>query len=193
MTEQIIIDGVDVSGCEFYEDGFCTLSNDRNERLPFCEKCTGYSDCLYERFQRKTAECKNNETAYKNDLEILNQACADLKNELDNKTEECEGLNCIIDRLLAAGGYNQTTSDAEDFEEIYEDLEYKIEKLQELENKLKIAIEALKNLEKNLCKNCDWQGTGCDNNCRSIKIQQALDQIGAEALKTIAEIDDCDN
>ena len=45
--EKIIIDSVDVSKCEFYCEEYCNLSNDRNERLPFAEKCTGYSDCYF--------------------------------------------------------------------------------------------------------------------------------------------------
>jgi len=95
MTEQKIIDGIDVSGCQYYEKGVCSCIDVRN--------CEGYIDllitdcaenpnCYQKQLQRKTTECENNETAYKNDLEILNQACADLKNELDNKTAECKKL-----------------------------------------------------------------------------------------------------
>jgi len=62
----IIIDGIDVSECEFYDEEFCTLSNDRNERLPFCEKCTGYYDCIYKQLQRKTIECER----LKSELEL---------------------------------------------------------------------------------------------------------------------------
>lgn len=56
--DEAIIDGVNVAGCEFYLDEYCTLSNDRNERLPFAEKCSGYSDCLYKQLQRKEQECE---------------------------------------------------------------------------------------------------------------------------------------
>ena len=59
MTDkQIIIDDVDVSKCEFYCEEYCTLSNDRNERLPFAEKCTGYSDCCYKQLKHKEQECE---------------------------------------------------------------------------------------------------------------------------------------
>lgn len=58
MSEKIIIDGIDVSECEFYCEEYCNLSNDRNERLPFAEKCTGYSDCCYKQLKRKEQECK---------------------------------------------------------------------------------------------------------------------------------------
>ncbi len=60
MTDkEIIIDGIDVSECEFYCEEYCNLSNDRNERLPFAEKCTGYSDCCYKQLKRKEQECKS--------------------------------------------------------------------------------------------------------------------------------------
>ena len=49
----IIVSGVDVSKCEFYCEEYCTLSNDRNERLPFAEKCTGYSDCCFKQLKRQ--------------------------------------------------------------------------------------------------------------------------------------------
>ena len=59
MTDkEIIIDGVDVSECEFYCGEYCSLSNDRNECLPFAEKCTEYSDCCYKQFKYKEQECE---------------------------------------------------------------------------------------------------------------------------------------
>lgn len=60
MTENkpIIIDGVDVSVCEFYCDKYCSLSNDRNEQLLFEEVCSEYSDCLFKQLARKTQECE---------------------------------------------------------------------------------------------------------------------------------------
>ena len=54
----IIIDGVDVSGCEFYCDKYCSLSNDRNEQLPFAEICSEYSDCMFKQLARKEQECE---------------------------------------------------------------------------------------------------------------------------------------
>ena len=61
--KKIIINGVDVSKCEFYCEEYCTLSNDRNERLPFAEKCTGYSDCCYKQLKRKEQECEERKKA----------------------------------------------------------------------------------------------------------------------------------
>ena len=57
----IIIDGVDVSGCEFYCDKYCSLSNDRNEQLPFAEICSEYSDCMFKQLAREERECQRTE------------------------------------------------------------------------------------------------------------------------------------
>jgi len=90
MTEEIIINGVDVSGCLHYKDKQCIITHFINGNRSFEDKCELAPICYYKQLQRKTKECKNNEIAYINDLEILNQACADLKNELDDMTMECE-------------------------------------------------------------------------------------------------------
>ena len=54
----IVIDGVDVSGCEFYCDKCCSLSNDRNEQLPFVTSCSEYSNCMFKQLARKERECE---------------------------------------------------------------------------------------------------------------------------------------
>ena len=57
----IVIDGVDVSGCEFYCDKYCSLSNDRNEQLPFVTSCSEYSNCMFKQLARKERECQRTE------------------------------------------------------------------------------------------------------------------------------------
>lgn len=59
---------------------------------------------LRKQLARKTAECeelkkqlKNEAEAAKNEVEILNQACLDLTNELDDALQECELNRKIID------------------------------------------------------------------------------------------------
>lgn len=86
IDKEIIIDGVNVAGCEFYCDEYCTLANDRNERLPFAEKCNGYDDCLYKQLQRK--EHEYNSTLQEN-IVLLQQ--------YNEKEQECERLNNIIE------------------------------------------------------------------------------------------------
>ena len=57
----IFINGVDVSGCEFYCDKYCCLSNDRNEQLPFAASCSEYSNCLFKQLARKEREYQQTE------------------------------------------------------------------------------------------------------------------------------------
>lgn len=93
MDKEIIIDGVNVAECEFYCDGYCTLSNDRNERLPFAEKCNRYSDCIYKKqLQRKKQGLFNEKQAAQIDIDNLNRACLELRQELEEREQECEKL-----------------------------------------------------------------------------------------------------
>ena len=113
MTEEIIIDGVDVSKCEFYCEEYCTLSNDRDERLPFAEKCTGYSDCCYKQLKRKEQECEELKKANdgilttirilaKNNIK-LREILAEIKEiaEANIRIADLEGLNGVYRRGLA--------------------------------------------------------------------------------------------
>ena len=57
MTDkQIIIGGVDVSGCEFYCDGCCTELTDSYG--DYIDKCTEYNNCYYKQLKRKEQECE---------------------------------------------------------------------------------------------------------------------------------------
>ena len=94
MTNKIIIDGVDVSECDHYTDGECYF----NYFDGISEgRCTDFKNCDHKQLQRKTAECKNNEIAYKNELEIYNKECLNLTQELEERTAECEELKAKLD------------------------------------------------------------------------------------------------
>ena len=56
MTEEIIIDGVNVAGCEFYINDYkysCDLSFTNQEELCSCEQI---KDCYYKQWQRLKQE-----------------------------------------------------------------------------------------------------------------------------------------
>lgn len=89
MTDKIIIDGIDVSECEFYCEEYCNLSNDRNERLPFAEKCTEYSDCCYKQLKRKKQECEK----YKQALDEIEKQVKAMNNECFYD-DICDCNNC---------------------------------------------------------------------------------------------------
>lgn len=53
--EQIIIDGVDVSGCVHYEDLSCTAFRDS---CGYPLDCKDFFSCYFKQLARKTAECE---------------------------------------------------------------------------------------------------------------------------------------
>lgn len=68
MTDKIIIDGVDVSECEFYGyDGVCKLYSGS-----ICSKdCSNYPNCNYKQLKRKTQEC---EELYNEKMKLIDKS-----------------------------------------------------------------------------------------------------------------------
>ena len=78
-------------------------------------------------------------------LKAKEQECERFKKDLLQNFEEKDKLHLIIDRLLEASGYNTNTASAEDFEDVYENMRYEKQQLDQLkaENEdLKIYIES---------------------------------------------------
>lgn len=73
FATQIIIDGVDVSGCKYYKYKFCYCSKgvDGLEK-----KCYDYPNCYYKQLARKTEECQKLEETVDNLLKIQHQLAA---------------------------------------------------------------------------------------------------------------------
>ena len=115
MTEEIIIDGIDVSGCEYYHkvDSICDNENNHNVG------CGQYDTCTYK--QLKRLEQENKEQAH----------------EIKSLYDEKNSLHTIIDRLLENAGYSKDIASAEDFEDVYEDMQIKRNELIELEQENK--------------------------------------------------------
>ena len=102
--EQIMIDGVDVSGCPA-----CNL----NCGIPQCSEffkhfsssiyCRDNANCLFKQLARKTQECERLKEDYKEleqrhngafqDFERLKQECEELKRQLSKKRTEFDKLN----------------------------------------------------------------------------------------------------
>lgn len=76
-----------------------------------------------------------------------------------------KNLNTIIDRLLSKSGYNQNTASAEDFEDVYQDMEYKRERFKEY----KQALEEIKGIASRLRTKTDYKSEQ--------KVNQDLDKI----------------
>lgn len=88
MTEKepVIIDGVDVSGCEDYgyrgNAGYWCHNYD--------EPCTDYPNCNFKQLARKTQECEKLKTQLTS-LSYADTICA-LEIDLEHKTKECARL-----------------------------------------------------------------------------------------------------
>ena len=98
MTEEIIIDGVDVAGCEH----LCTSQMGNNCLIynrGFSMNCKNTSDCDYKQLQREKQYCKSlenwRETAIKNINEV-NKTCIELmqKNKQLITDSRLKCLNC---------------------------------------------------------------------------------------------------
>lgn len=89
MTEPVIINGVDVSGCGFLEGELCSILVESYNK---CECCP---DCYYKQLQRKTVECEELKADYEPLLDskvIAEVMCEELKNKLQIATEALENI-----------------------------------------------------------------------------------------------------
>jgi chromosome segregation ATPase len=126
MTDkQIIIDGVDVSGCKYYLF---------REQQPNGERCCGMglvdcngNDCLYKKYKRKEQECEKLETA-RHLIEISRDKW---EYRAKSKERECESLNRwlpIISRLENAFG-NYEKAKAIDYKSYIEQIFAELDQL----------------------------------------------------------------
>ena len=84
----------------------------------------------------------------------------ELETELDKTFEEKDKLHLIIDRLLEASGYDTNTASEEDFEDVYENMRYEKQQLDQLKaenEKLKKQVCGLRPelkyiIDKTCCK-----------------------------------------
>lgn len=75
-----------------------------------------------------------------NNVNCVWKQLARKKQECEQKDKEINELHLIIDRLLEASGYDKNINSAEDFEDVYADIDYKLGLLDDL----KKECEALK-------------------------------------------------
>ena len=98
MTDkQIIIDGVDVSDCIYYEDGKCF-----NNEICQCS-CNKVAVCYYKEYKRKEQECKVFALDAKiadNHLQNRIKMCDALGEKLKEKEQECERLDIEAQNLF---------------------------------------------------------------------------------------------
>lgn len=105
MDKQIMIDGVNVSGCELYRNDNGVFAPDGTaERTELCyltnDYCANNPNCYYKQLTRKKQECEelrrklsNQEQLYQNEIEIYNNSCLQLRQENDDLYLERLALN----------------------------------------------------------------------------------------------------
>ena len=108
-NEQIIIDGVNVRECKYFNKYQKIVRNnevvvdiqnaciERNETVHCNRRC----NCYYKNWQRKEQECKNNKTAHQIELDIYNQECLNLQEELKETLNQLDQLKKENEELKA--------------------------------------------------------------------------------------------
>lgn len=103
--EKIIIDGCDISDCEYYCERYCKQVVDEDGCYVFL--CAEDKNCHYKKWQRKEQECEKLETA----RHLIETSRYNWEYRAKSKERECESLNRwlpIISRLeMAFGSYEK--------------------------------------------------------------------------------------
>ena len=83
MVDKIIIDGVDVSGCDYLSGGKCLAeySIQYGDEITDYANCSDCEDCYYKQLQRKTSECKELKEELAQEI-LRNNDCYKQFNEL---------------------------------------------------------------------------------------------------------------
>ena len=96
MTDKhIIIDGVDVNGCIYYQYNMCTATKDNYGDCSFYCKDYDMNDCYYKQLQR---EKQNSQEAIDASIREFNRA-EELKTLLKRKKQECEKYKQTITKI----------------------------------------------------------------------------------------------
>lgn len=87
MTDKIIIDGVDVSGCEFYDNSLGIFSNkDKGKR--YCYDCSLNPGCHYKQLAREQKRANQSHKDCIHNLVLLKR-----------KKEECERMKKALNKI----------------------------------------------------------------------------------------------
>lgn len=107
--EQIIIDGVDVSGCKYYKhndenSGWSScISKDEEHIHAVNPLCCEKEDCLFKQLARNTQECDR----YREALEEIEKVCIqDIYTFADGTQVRYDTLDDILDIINKAKGDN---------------------------------------------------------------------------------------
>lgn len=156
MNKPIIIDGVDVSECEYCIIAGAEFPECRIRLANFEIKCEGYN-CYFKQLQRLRAE-----------NEQLKEEVADLEDLAKFKTQRIEELQKYIEKM------DKPKIEVVDSDIAIENIKLK-QALEEIRDTVKLVC-------KDLCNYCDWQNTdSCEPNeynCGEfIKIKDKINEV----------------
>lgn len=150
MTEkqEIIINGVDVSGCDFLakEDIYNSYSGVTTAYKGQCgcsddEMCKDHRNCGYKKLarqlQRKTQECEQKEKELLSNEKIINK----LMKEVDELKQECEKLKNQVDE-----DYNYYTTELKTLRDIISNKEKRNAALFLMSNRYRKALEEIERI-----------------------------------------------
>ena len=159
MTDkEIIIDGVDVSGCFHYKNQSCIADYLLTDQDFSNAKCAYSPNCHFKQLQRKTQECEQKEKELLSNEKIINK----LMKEVDELKQECEKLKNQVDE-----DYNYYTTELKTLRDIISNKEKRNAALFLMSNRYRKALKKIEGLIKNFCKdcsdyeNCNWDKEGC--------------------------------
>ena len=135
MTDKII-NGVDVSGCEFYCDGCCTELTDSYG--DYIDKCTEFNNCYYKQLKRKQRS-----------EEKLVKQIQTICDFINNRPETFKGINGSVDKII--------TDYAERKEQEYEFSNLRIIQLQETLKQYEEENTELKNQRDQWISRCEQE------------------------------------
>ena len=101
----LIIDGVDVSGCCQYMPRY--MEDYDVDTLDYCGyyfkpcKDVDVKYCYFKQLKRKEQECENNKIAYQIELDIYNQECLNLQEELKEALDQLDQFKETNEGLLS--------------------------------------------------------------------------------------------
>lgn len=177
MTDkkEIIIDGVDVSGCEKYP-----LSNKWHGSIIFCKGgCNVYPNCEYKQLRRKTAECEELQDLCRNQEKTINDltGCVGLWEEFSEEESELAKNSSIADLVVllreARSSLENKTAECEGYFRQRNNILEECVRYQEEIGKLQKSQFCVA-YEKDCHKVCKQQNCAIKN---SYRYKQALDEI----------------
>ena len=107
MTDkQMIIDGVDVSECIYYQYNMCTATKDNYGDCSFYCKDYDMNDCYYKQLKRKEQECEQLKDLSNHNGRVCNERLDEIDklehniNELNKQLDKSEAENKKLKKTL---------------------------------------------------------------------------------------------